>query len=66
MSELVRHPEIMGKAQPEVREVLGQYRATIGNSDLGELHYMQMVIKEVLRLHPPAPLLVPRETREDC
>ncbi|KAF7005515.1 hypothetical protein CFC21_020632 [Triticum aestivum] len=65
MSELVRHPEIMGKAQQEVREVLGQDRATIGNSDLGELHYMRMVIKEVLRLHPPAPLL-PRSATEDC
>ncbi|VAH48860.1 unnamed protein product [Triticum turgidum subsp. durum] len=65
MSELVSHPEVMAKAQLEVREVLGQGRAIISNSDLAELHYMQMVIKEVLRLHPPAALL-PRKTREDC
>ncbi|KAM3387704.1 hypothetical protein ACQJBY_010508 [Aegilops geniculata] len=65
MSELISHPEVMAKAQLEVREVLGQGRAIISNSDLAELQYMQMVIKEVLRLHPPAALL-PRKTREDC
>ena len=65
MSELICHPEAMAKAQLEVREVLGHGRAIIGNSDLAKLHYLRMVIKEVLRLHPPGALL-PRKTREDC
>uniref|UniRef100_A0ACD5UXF2 Uncharacterized protein n=1 Tax=Avena sativa TaxID=4498 RepID=A0ACD5UXF2_AVESA len=66
MSELINNPEVMAKVQKEVREVLGKDQVVITNSDLGELHYMRMVIKEVLRLHPPFPLLLPRETREDC
>jgi cytochrome P450 len=66
MSELSRNPKVMAKAQSEVREVLGQDRGVITTTDLTELYYMRMVIKEVLRLHPPGPLLVPRETREDC
>ncbi|XP_037467609.1 cytochrome P450 71AV8-like [Triticum dicoccoides] len=65
MSELVCHPEAMAKAQLEIRDVLGQDRAIITNSDLGELQYMRMVIKEALRLHPPTPL-VHRAAREDC
>lgn len=66
MSELIRHPRILTKAQLEIREVLGPNQAIVTKKDLGELHYMRMVInKEVLRLHPPAPL-VPRTTREDC
>ncbi|KAF6998467.1 hypothetical protein CFC21_014585 [Triticum aestivum] len=65
MSELVRHPNVMANAQLEVRDLLGEGRAIIGNSDLAELHYLPMVIKEVLRLHPPGPL-IPRRTREDC
>ncbi|KAM3244657.1 hypothetical protein ACQJBY_056145 [Aegilops geniculata] len=64
MSELVCHPEAMAKAQLEVRTVLGEGRSIITNNDLAELHYMRMVIKEVLRLHPPIPL-VPRKCRED-
>ena len=64
MAELVRHPEAMAKAQLEIREVLGQGRAVITNSDLAGLHYMWMIIKEVLRLHPPGPL-IPRRARED-
>jgi len=64
MSELIGHPEVMAKAQLEVREVLGPDRATITNTDLAELHYMRMVIKEALRLHPPAPLII-RKNEDD-
>ena len=56
----------MAKAQLEVREVLGKDREVITSADLNELRYMRMVIKEVLRLHAPAPFLIPRQTREDC
>jgi cytochrome P450 len=52
MSELVIHPEAMAKAKLEIREVLGPDRALIANRDLDKLHYIRMVIKEVLRLHP--------------
>ncbi|KAM3393593.1 hypothetical protein ACQJBY_014365 [Aegilops geniculata] len=65
MSELMRRPETMAKAQQEVREVLGQDRAVITNSDLAKLDYMHMVIKETLRFHPPSSL-VPRASIEDC
>uniref|UniRef100_A0A453LL32 Cytochrome P450 71D7 n=1 Tax=Aegilops tauschii subsp. strangulata TaxID=200361 RepID=A0A453LL32_AEGTS len=65
MSELMHNPDTMAKTQREIREVLGEDRAVITNSDLAELHYMRMIIKEVLRLHPPGPL-VHRMSREDC
>ncbi|EMS67939.1 5-epiaristolochene 1,3-dihydroxylase [Triticum urartu] len=65
MSELVNNPEAMTKAQLEVREVLGEDRVIITNCDIAKLPYMRMVIKEVLRLHPPIPL-VPRMARDDC
>jgi cytochrome P450 len=65
MSELVRHPDVMEKAQLEIREVLGEDRAVITHRDLAELQYLRMVIMEVLRLHPSAPV-IPRMNREDC
>ncbi|KAE8782000.1 cytochrome P450 [Hordeum vulgare] len=65
MSELMHNPDTMARAQQEVREVLGADRVVITNSDLSELHYMRMVINEVLRLHPPGPL-VHRMARDDC
>ncbi|XP_047065281.1 desmethyl-deoxy-podophyllotoxin synthase-like [Lolium rigidum] len=64
MSELVRNPRVMRKAQDEVRRaVAGQPRVT--EASIADLSYMHMVIKEALRLHPPAPLLLPRECRSD-
>ena len=63
MSELMRHPKAMAKAQEEVRRVC-KGKKTIEESDIQQLHYLKMVIKETLRLHPPIPML-PRASREN-
>ena len=61
MAELVRHPKVMKIAQEELRRVVGN-RPKIDMNDLNKMDYLKCVVKETLRLHPPAPLLVPRET----
>ncbi|KAL1352518.1 cytochrome P450 71A9 [Arachis hypogaea] len=67
MSELIRNPEKMERAQQEVREVvLSKKKVMVEESDLPMLPYLKSVVKEALRIHPPAPLLVPRETIQPC
>ncbi|CAN6306156.1 unnamed protein product [Urochloa humidicola] len=69
MSELMRHERVMCKLQAEIR---GAFRgkATVTKADFqlqsGSLPYLRLIIKETLRLHPPAPLLVPRESIAEC
>ncbi|KAK7364064.1 hypothetical protein VNO80_12418 [Phaseolus coccineus] len=64
MSELLRHPSVMKRLQNELEHVVGMNRH-VEENDLEKLSYLHMVVKETLRLHPVAPLLVPRECRED-
>lgn len=65
MTELARHPMVMKKAQDEVRNVASSL-GKVEESHLQHLHYLKAVIKETMRLHPPVPLLVPRESMEKC
>ncbi|XP_010552860.1 PREDICTED: cytochrome P450 71A1-like [Tarenaya hassleriana] len=61
MSELIRHPDSMKKAQEEVRLVVGN-KPKISGNDIDQMHYLKCVIKETTRLHPPG--IIPRETTE--
>ncbi|KAD3069003.1 hypothetical protein E3N88_36883 [Mikania micrantha] len=63
ITEMMRKPEIMKKAQAEVRAVVKGERAT--EAEIQKLNYTRLVIKETLRLHS-LPLMIPHECREDC
>ncbi|KAF5196026.1 Cytochrome p450 [Thalictrum thalictroides] len=46
MTELLRHPNIMSNVQAELDKVVGQKK--VEESDIGNLHYLQAVVKETL------------------
>nr|QWK52368.1 cytochrome P450 71B5-1 [Isatis tinctoria] len=65
MTELSRHPRVMKKVQEEIRATLGPNKERITEEDLDKVEYLKLVIQETFRLHPPAPLLLPRLTMSD-
>lgn len=65
MAEMIKNPGVLEKAQEEVRRVFGE-KGYVDESNFDQLKYLKAVIKETLRLHPPAPLLLPRLSREKC
>ncbi|KAM7507699.1 hypothetical protein LguiA_018152 [Lonicera macranthoides] len=64
LTELLRNPKIMIKVKAELTKIIGPYKK-LEENDVAKLHYLQAVIKETIRLHPPAPFLVPRKAIED-
>ncbi|KAL5744122.1 hypothetical protein ACOSQ2_027238 [Xanthoceras sorbifolium] len=56
MAELINHPEIFKKLREEINSVVGSNRL-VKESDVPNLPYLQAVLKESLRLHPPGPML---------
>ncbi|KAL6322108.1 hypothetical protein AAG906_005045 [Vitis piasezkii] len=64
MAELLHNPETMVKAQRELQEVLGK-DGIVQESDISKFPYLQAIVKETFRLHPPAPLLVPHKAETD-
>ncbi|WVZ64681.1 hypothetical protein U9M48_014171 [Paspalum notatum var. saurae] len=62
MAEVVGNPPVMAKLQEEIARVAGGNNTTIAEADLNRMVYLRAVVKEVFRLHPPLPLLLPRES----
>ncbi|KAG6667127.1 cytochrome P450 78A3-like [Carya illinoinensis] len=56
LARMVLHPDIQSKVHEELDKVVGRSRAVV-QADMAKLRYLTAVVKEVLRLHPPGPLL---------
>ncbi|KAM0953044.1 putative flavonoid 3'-monooxygenase [Dioscorea sansibarensis] len=64
MSELLKQPHIFEKATEELDQVIGKDR-WVNEKDIPNLPYIEAIVKETMRMHPVAPMLVPRLSRED-
>ncbi|MCD7472199.1 hypothetical protein HAX54_013207 [Datura stramonium] len=61
MTVLMKNPKAMNKVQKEIRKSIGN-KGIVNEDDIQNMPYFKAVIKEVFRLYPPSPLLVPRES----
>ncbi|XP_058772551.1 cytochrome P450 78A5-like [Vicia villosa] len=56
LARMVLHPEIQEKVQEEIDGVVGN-SGVITDVDVQNMRYLQCIVKEALRVHPPGPLL---------
>ncbi|KAI7746315.1 hypothetical protein M8C21_014131 [Ambrosia artemisiifolia] len=60
MAEVLCNPHTMIKAKEELEEVVGQGKI-VKEDDVLRLPYLLCIVKETSRLHPPAPIPLPRK-----
>ncbi|KAI5665391.1 hypothetical protein M9H77_15244 [Catharanthus roseus] len=65
ISELLKKPQIFNNAIEELDRVISKNR-WVEEKDMSNLPYIEAIIKETLRMHPIAPLLVPRTALQNC
>lgn len=65
LAEMLKKPEILMKVQKELELVVGKDNI-VEESHIRKLPYLYAVMKEVLRLHPVLPLLVPHCPSDTC
>ncbi|XP_020173928.3 dimethylnonatriene synthase [Aegilops tauschii subsp. strangulata] len=65
MSEVLRNPEVLGKATKELDRVVGRDRMVM-EKDIPDLPYIEAIVKEAMRMHPVSPMLAPHLAREDA
>ncbi|MCO5601757.1 hypothetical protein L7F22_055882 [Adiantum nelumboides] len=72
MAELLKSPHCLEKLRREIDDAarfdIGEKRQynILSDADVAKLSYLKCVVKEVARLHPVLPLLVPRFSTAEC
>ncbi|RWR84637.1 cytochrome P450 [Cinnamomum micranthum f. kanehirae] len=65
MTEILKNSAIHTKLTTELDRVVGRHRL-VEESDIPNLPYLQSTVKELFRVHPAVPLLIPRRNDQDC
>ncbi|MFS7927517.1 putative cytochrome P450 [Helianthus anomalus] len=65
MAEILRNPDVKTKIQEELTKVVGMDNI-VEEAHLPKLKYLDAVVKETFRIHPPLPLLIQRCPDESC
>ncbi|CAI9094360.1 OLC1v1030085C1 [Oldenlandia corymbosa var. corymbosa] len=65
MTLLMQNPSVLRRAQTEIRNLV-EKKGIMTEEVLEDLPYLDAILKEAFRLYPPSPLLVPRETTQNC
>eukprot|EP00250_Pteridium_aquilinum_P022045 c25290_g2_i1 orf=158-1639(+) len=67
MAELLRNPRCLRKLCDEIDAVMGKgNEQLVSDEDVPKMPYLENTVKEVFRLHPVVPLLVPRMSKEEA
>ncbi|GLJ32240.1 hypothetical protein SUGI_0648910 [Cryptomeria japonica] len=65
MAEFIHNPQKLNRVLQELDEVVGCHRR-VEESDLDRLPYLHAAVKEIFRLHPTVPLLLPHKAERSC
>ncbi|KAG9134953.1 hypothetical protein Leryth_001242 [Lithospermum erythrorhizon] len=63
MAELLNNPKTLMKAKHEILKVVGKNKR-FEESDIDNMPFLQAIVKENLRLHPPGPLVLRKATKD--
>jgi cytochrome P450 len=68
MAQLIRNPKAMAKLQAEVRRCASRKGKDeiVTEDDLSTMSYLKAVMKEAMRLHPPASFMIPHSSMAEC
>ena len=65
LAKLIKNPKVMKTLQNEIKSVM-HCKSMVKEKDICEMKNLKAFIKEILRLHPPDPLILLRESIVSC